>query len=185
MPREIEAKYKVASFAAVEKALRLAGAKFLGTNNQTDQFFDTLAGGLRLADKGLRLRIAKPACGGKVCAEPARPMLTFKGPGDKKSSLKIRMEIQTHLDSAAAIAEILRQLGYRADIVVRKRRSSYRLGDCMVELDQLPQLGRFVEVEGPSQRAVRVVCRQLGLVGESITRPYVAMVAGLKKKPAR
>ena len=185
MPTEIEAKYKVASFTPIEKALKTAGAIFLGTHNQTDQFFDSPDSALRRADKGLRLRIVRAVGGGKSCAEPCRPMLTFKGPRDKTAGLKIRMEIQTYIDAAGAIAEILKQMGFAPASVVRKRRASYRLGNCQVELDQLPHLGRFVEVEGPSQKSVRIVCRQLGLTGEPITMPYVAMVAELAKGQAR
>jgi len=98
-------------------------------------------------------------------------MLTFKGPRDKTHLLKIRMEIQTYVDDAGAIAEILKQLGYRGTIVVRKRRLSYCLGNCQVELDQLPRIGRFVEVEGPSQKVVQAVCRQLGLLARRSPRP--------------
>ena len=56
MAHEIEAKLRVASHAAARKALAAAGATFLGTAAETDQFFDTPAGGLRARDCGLRLR---------------------------------------------------------------------------------------------------------------------------------
>ncbi len=189
MPREIEAKYKVESFAVVEKALAAAGAVFLCTCRETDQFFDTRSHGLRRRDSGLRLRTVKVIRRGKnhmrratdlqgiagLCEE--RPMLTFKGPRDNRSSIKIRQEIQTHVYEAAAVAEILTQLGYQPALIVRKTRSSYRLGRCRVELDLLPGIGKFVEVEGPGERAVRDCCRLLGLSGKPITTPYVAMVA--------
>ena len=181
MPMEIEAKYKVASFAPIEKALKKAGATFLGTNHQRDQFFDTHDHALRRADKGLRLRTikaVKPA-NHKGCSQATEPILTFKGPGDKTKSLKIRMEIQTCVNDAWAITEILKHLGFSPDIVVCKKRSSYALDNCQVELDQLPRIGRFIEVEGPSQKAVQTMCRQLGLTGKPITTPYVAMVAKL------
>jgi len=72
MPREIEAKYKVASFAEVEKALQKAGAVFLGTNHQRDQFFDLPNNALRRADKGLRLRIVKEVKPAKSAGLPGR-----------------------------------------------------------------------------------------------------------------
>ena len=189
MPREIEAKYKVESFAAVEKALAAAGAVFLCTCRETDQFFDTPGQGLLRRDRGLRLRTVKVikregdrtklTAAGRGIARPCddRPMLTFKGPRDKRSSIKIRQEIQTCVDDASAVAKILTQLGYQPQLIVRKTRSSYCLGRCRIELDHLPGIGKFVEVEGPGERAVRECCRLLGLSGEPITTPYVAMVA--------
>ena len=47
----------------------------------------------------------------------------------------------------------------------------------MVELDELPVIGRFVEVEGPDEAAITAVVRRLGLTGPPITDHYIALVS--------
>jgi adenylate cyclase class IV len=73
---------------------------------------------------------------------------------------------------------LLRALGFERVLLFEKDRDSWRLGDCLVELDTLPELGCFLEIEGPSEEAVRGVQRQLGLSDLSPLRPsYSQMVA--------
>ena len=104
------------------------------------------------------------------------PLLTYKGPKKAGLSLKVRREVQTYVEDARAMTQLLAALGFAPTAVVRKRRSSYRVGLCQVELDELRGVGRFVEVEGPSRRQVEAVCKQLDLQGERVTRSYVSMV---------
>ncbi|MFB3894255.1 MAG: class IV adenylate cyclase [Phycisphaerae bacterium] len=182
MADEIEAKIKVRDFRAILKALRKAGAEFLGTAVETDQFFDTRGGDLRRRDCGLRLRTIRMLRRG---AEPPPPgaLLTYKGPKKRPRGLKIRREVQTYVRDAGILASIFEALGFVPTVMVRKRRRSFVLakpGRCRVELDELPGLGRFVEVEGPSEKAVKEACRALGLEGEPITRSYVSMVANIR-----
>ncbi len=180
MPHEIESKHKVASLKLFEIRLKQLGAQFLGTFAETDQFYDTPDAKLRRSDSGLRIRSVRILKkGAAVDAEFARPLVTFKGPRDTGKKLKVRPEVQTRVADAKAMGEIFAALGFVPTLVVRKRRSSWRLGKCQVELDELPRLGKFVEVEGPTVAAVQSVCRKLGLEGEGITRGYVTMLAEL------
>lgn len=194
MPNEIEAKIRVTDFRAVRAAMELAGAEFLGAAVETDQFFDRPDGSLRKADCGLRLRRTKMvrqasrlstlSPGQRPTGEtPVAPLLTYKGPKARGTSLKVRREIQTRLGDAQAMTQMLRALGFEPMVIVRKRRSSYRMGPCRVELDELRGIGRFVEVEGPSRRAVEAACKKLGLKGERVTQPYVAMVSSRTSAP--
>lgn len=181
MGNEIETKTRVGSLAAVRKTLEQAGAEFLGEVIETDQFFDWPDGGLRKADCGLRLRITRIVEKGSQTAQPVKPLLTYKGPKQAGKTIKIRREVQTHLDDPKAVTAILAALGLGPTVVVRKRRRSYRLGACRVELDELRGIGRFVEVEGTSQRTVEAVTRRLGIVGQRVTQSYVSMVAGRRR----
>jgi adenylate cyclase class IV len=45
-----------------------------------------------------------------------------------------------------------------------------------VELDELPHLGCFVEIEGPDEQSVLAVRDRLGLAGPGITKSYLAML---------
>ena len=186
MPSEKEAKFKVRSHAAVRRALKAAGAAYLGTVLQTDRYFDLPDASLRRGDRGLRIRTVRrlrPTAGRRVGTEGGedpRPLVTLKGPR-RPGKIKIRTEVQTHVDNPGALVEAFRACGLAVSMTIQKRRASYllegRFGRCRVELDELPLLGSFVEVEGGGEKAIRDACRRLGLAGESITVPYTFLVA--------
>ena len=52
------------------------------------------------------------------------------------------------------------------------------LDSCRVELDEIPHLGRFVEIEGPSDEVVMKVREKLGLGSLTLIKAsYVAMLS--------
>ena len=91
--------------------------------------------------------------------------------------MKVRTEVQTRIDDPQAMAEILRAAGLAETATVQKRRASYLLDGGQVELDELPMIGMFVEVEAASEAAVDAICRKLGLTGQRITEPYMELLA--------
>jgi adenylate cyclase class 2 len=170
---ETEAKIKVPDFGPVREALARSGAEHRGTFVQTDTYFDSPRSHLLEGGRGLRLRQFEHVDGD---VEPdVRPLLTYKGPVDAASRFKRREETQTHLDSPGQMCRILEILGVEPVAILQKRRSSYRLGACLVELDELPALGCFVEIEGPDESAIDEVCRALGLTGEHIHASYLSL----------
>ena len=174
MAQEIELKVAVAGHSGVLDALRAAGAEAAGAFVETDRFFDTPDAAMRRGDSALRIRSFEPLEG---AGPPPRPQVTFKGPRvPHPDGLKVRPEYQSHVDDAEALVEIFQACGLRAMLTIQKRRRSYRLGGCMVELDELPAIGCFVEIEGPDAEAVGAVRQRLGLAGEPITRSYVALI---------
>ena len=171
MPIEIEAKMKVESFGPVLEALRQHSATSLGQFIETDTFFDTSDRKLLAADKGLRLRVALD-----VATNKTESLLTHKGPVGV-GPLKKRQEIQTLVANPEAMARILEQLGFMQWLRYQKRRESWKLETCRVELDEIPHLGRFVEIEGPSDKAVMEVREKLGLSTHTLIKAsYVAML---------
>jgi len=191
MGNEVEAKYRVANFTAIKSQLRRCGAEFLGTVQQTDQFFDDSADSLRSKGCGLRVRsikvLRRGADGNPV---DSRAIITFKGPivksvkgvkGVKDAKVKIREEIETRVDHPDAAAAILAAVGFHPTASVCKRRSSYALGRAKIELDELPQLGllglpgTFVEIEGLSERHVETVRKRLKIEGQHIPDSYLAL----------
>lgn len=181
MSREIEAKFKVETFAGVRKALRAGGARYLATAIQTDRYFDTPAGRLLKADTGVRIRrirCLRSGAGGK----DTRPQITFKGPARRRGRAKVRREVQTRIDDAEAVEEILRALGLTVTATIRKRRAGYLLGRCRIELDELPVIGRFVEIEGRSEKQILGVARRLGLSGRPIKDHYVNLLIAARRR---
>jgi len=171
MPIEIEAKMKVESFEPVLAALRQQGASSLGEHIETDTFFDTPDRKLLAADKGLRLRVALD-----VNSNKSEALLTHKGPVGV-GPLKKRAETQTIVANPEAMARMLEQLGFVQWLRYQKRRVSWQLDSCQVELDEIPHLGRYVEIEGPGDKDVMDVRQKLGLSSQTLIKAsYVAML---------
>ena len=175
MAQEIEAKFKVTDHAPVRRALRREGAEYIATTIQTDCYYDTPERMLLGRDCGLRIRSLRCLRRG---ARPVdtRPLLTVKGPGRLSSQAKIRREIQVRLDDAPAVVELLEAMGLTLTFTVQKRRAGYRLPPCLIELDELPMIGRFVEIEAPSEGDIAAMCRRLGIETPPITDHYVNLL---------
>lgn len=72
---------------------------------------------------------------------------------------------------------VLQRLGYVMLLRYQKRRESWRLGECRVDLDEPARLGTFVEIEGPGEPAIRGVQNLLQLTSAKVVvRSYVALV---------
>ena len=174
MQIELECKLHVTSHAPTREKLRQLGARFIGTVQETNTLFDLADRALQHSDRGLRVRSIVVLEG-----ESRKSTLTYKGPR-MPGPFKRREEIEVRIDDTAAMAAILRALGYAERIIFEKRRESWVLGPCRIELDELPRLGLFVEIEGPDDSAVRSALAALGLSeAASIIDTYVAMVATL------
>jgi adenylate cyclase, class 2 len=171
MAVELEAKIKVDDFADVRRKLESAGAKFVADQFETNVIFDTEDRSLLAEDKGLRVRSAKDEkTGASVCT------VTFKGPR-KHSAFKSREETEMKVEGFAPAVELLAALGFTQVLSFEKRRQSWELGGCKVELDELPHLGRFVEIEGTSERAIQKVQETLGLAQRPMVKTsYVGLM---------
>ncbi len=185
MAHEREIKFRVANFASVRRKLRASGAEYLGTFIQTDSFYDTAGRQLRQAGRGFRLRRVRllKGAGGKI--DP-RPLLTYKGPRKPNTNgLKIRQEIQMHLDDAEAAVQMIRALGMKEHMTIQKQRASYRLGRCLVELDKLPLIGCSVEIEGPTEKSILAAAEKLALQTEPVKRGYSNLLSRECKRLGR
>ena len=174
MAVEIEAKMRFDDTTALVENLIQAGAAKVRTVLEVNTYFDTPKRALCASDRGLRLRIEREEHG------PYKSVtIGSKGPR-VPSELKRRSEIEVPVEPGGAEAahELLQGLGYQPVLTFEKRRTRYKLGDCLVELDHLPYLGRFVEIEGPSDQAVLGVRKQLGLDQVPlISTSYIAMLS--------
>ncbi len=176
MAHEVEAKFKVDGFAPIRKALRSEGAEYVGTVLHSDRYYDRPDNGFAERGCGLRLRLREVLKHGHEGQLDGRPEMTFKGPVDADSRLKSRREIQTRLDNAHAAADLLEACGLTCFRIIQKRRCSYRLGRAVIELDELPLLGCFVEIEGVSENHIETVQKRLGIQAEHIDDSYVHLV---------
>lgn len=183
MADEIEAKYRVIDHDPVRRLLRQAGAQLDQRVLETNVFFDRPDRSLRRQDCGLRIRIARPIDNRNRLfdAEPARTTLTYKGPR-REGLWKIRQEIELRITDAAAGREMLEALGLGVMLTFEKRRESWRLNGCCVELDELPYLGSFVEIEGPAEKIPQVACT-LGLADHPLEKsPYTLLLDDMARQ---
>ncbi len=180
MPREIEAKLRVDSHDPVRERLRAAGAELIARVLETNRIFDRPDATLSRKGCGLRIRTAAPE--GPTPNTKVDPIvhpatLTFKG-AVGTGPFKSREELEVQVSHAETAVRILESLEFVQILSYQKRRESWRLRDCRVELDEPPHIGLFVEIEGPSETAIRVVQADLGLKDAPHVRPsYVRMLA--------
>ena len=173
MPVEIEAKMAVPDLDIVRARLRDAGAEHVGLHLEVNTFFDTEDRSLLAADEGLRLRRNV-----NVASGAQEHVVTYKGPR-QHGALKTREEVEVTVGRSEDAVLLLERLGYVRMLAFEKRRDSWRLGACKVELDELPYLGSYVEVEGPGEAAVLAVRDQLGLTDRPIVKSsYIALLMG-------
>lgn len=173
MAIEKELKFKVEDFSAVKKGLLKLGSQFLGIENEKNILFDTKDGYYRKNDKLVRLRVLtfddlnNP---GKVPVEKA--VITFKGPQDKgNSQFKSRKEDEFETLGVTEAEEFLKDLGLEPNWIYEKKRLEYLVGKTKVDLDELPLLGKFVEIEGTDEKQMLTVAKSLGLEN-STTKSY-------------
>lgn len=170
MPNELEAKIKVDSLDDVRRRLSELAATRVCRVLESNRIFDTADRTLFRAGCGLRIR----TCTGD--GDVPRATLTYKGP-QAESRLKSREEIETGLDDAESASAILHALSYVPVIAFEKRRERWRFERCIIELDELPRLGCYVEIEGPDEAAVNDVQQRLGLADRpTIARSYIALL---------
>ncbi|MFK7788195.1 MAG: class IV adenylate cyclase [Phycisphaeraceae bacterium] len=174
MAVEIEAKMRLHNPDALIARLEELGATLKDKLSETNSYFDTPLGSLKSTDQGLRTRVEVANAGSPDQTITTR--ITHKGPRTM-GQLKSRLESELDVDNARDAAVLLGALGYQHVLSFEKRRVRYLLDDCLVELDELPVIGRFVEIEGNSEAAVIAVREKLGLADEPIIRSsYIAML---------
>ncbi len=171
MAQEIEGKFRVASHETVRIRLREAGAERLGLVVETNHIFDDAARSMLASDCGLRVRALE------VLDGVARPStVTYKG-RRTGGAFKRREEIETTVGDPSAMCALLARLGFVEALCYQKRRESWRLDRCEVDLDDLPHLGLFVEIEGPDEAAIEAARLALGLTGEPVIHAsYIALL---------
>lgn len=169
---EVEAKLRLSDPNALHAKLAELDAVHDRDVLETNTYFDRPDGDLKSSDQGLRVRIEIDRATGK-----AETVLTHKGPR-AHGRLKSRSETEVGVSNARAAAQMLSALGYEPVLTFEKQRTRYLLDGCRVEIDTLPHLGTFVEIEGNTDDDVLAVQAKLGLSDQPLIRAsYIAMLA--------
>lgn len=173
MAVEREAKMQVRDHAPVRARLAELGAQRQSSALETDSFYDTEDRRLLAAGEGLRIRRARSLEAGDGQAS----RVTFKG-ARQSGLLKTREELEISVSDADAMELVFERIGFVRVLRFEKRRETFMLDGCEIALDEVPRLGRFVEIEGPGEQAVMALREKLGLAeAPLLTSSYVAMLS--------
>jgi len=127
---EVEVKFRV-NFEAIRGRIEELGANLSHEELQEDVYFSLPYPRL------LRVRNV-PNLG--------RAFLTYKEIKDPGRNEEFD-ELEVEVSSFETTVGILRRLGFDEDVIVRKRRLVYRLGDVTFELNDVEGLGSFLDIE--------------------------------------
>lgn len=151
IPQEIEGKWLVRDLKKLEARLLALGAFCVQERCYENNLrFDTQERQISKKLNVLRLRQDDDA------------RLTFKGKLDMDNGVGRRAEIEFSVSDFELAKQFLEALDYSVVFRYEKYRTTYVVGSNHVMLDEMPY-GDFIEIEGSSGEAVRVLSEQLKL----------------------
>ena len=180
MPEEIEAKVRIGDPEAFRRRMADRARSAGETVFEVNRLFDDPEGSLRGRRSALRVREAFRL----PDRVRLRTILTFKGP-PAAGPVKRRPEFELQVEAAEPLVAILEALGLSETFRYEKRRTHFppervltsdiraragHGGACEVVLDEVPHLGWFAEIEGPTEEAVLVELADLGLADAPLIR---------------
>ncbi len=165
---EVEAKIYLRDFASLRELILERGGRAQGKAREENIWFDDEKGSLGKRDSLFRLR------------RDLKCWLTFKGPQEKGSDFKKRVEREVEVRDFEKARELLKSLGYREVLTYEKERESFSLLGCELALDTLPY-GKFMEIEG-REEDIEKVLSELGLAErKKIVKSYVEIFLDIKR----
>jgi len=157
--KEIEVKILEVDKEKVIKKLKDLGALKIFDGEITTSYFDFADG--RLAKEGKVLRLREK--GGTI-------KFTLKERFSKEQA-KIMEEYEVGLDELDSMRNILNGLELKEIQKSVKNRLSYVLGDVHFEIDTIPDIPTFLEIEGPSLEKIKEFVEKLGYSMDD-TKPW-------------
>lgn len=150
MTMEIEKKYRLTANNRqyVERRLQELGVK----PERQESEENILYSGASLDPQTFVLRLRRTGQGAT---------LTFKQRFKSSAGTKQNREEESAVENPAAVDAILQGIGFRPSLVYEKRRTTWRVFDVELVLDELP-FGLFMEIEG-SEEAIDAAEIALGL----------------------
>ena len=138
---EVEMKIKVNDKVKIEEILAECGFEFGDMVKESDLYYDNAAHEMRINDKALRIRSCENLTTGS-----GESYMTFKGPKLDQISMT-RKEVEIKIDDENSGKEFLEALGYRLVAPVRKTRQYLHKDEMTACIDQVENLGDFLELE--------------------------------------
>lgn len=150
---EVERKYQIEDLNALRDRCQAAGAKEASTKRDIDTYFKVPQ--KVVSTKYLRLRCREGVERGTLAYHEVVDDLTTN-------------EWEIEVDDLKVAEEILIKLGFPVEVVVDKRRETFHLANCEIVLDEVQDLGLYMEIEAPNEQELNSMAEQLGLNGSSV-----------------
>lgn len=171
---EVEVKAHVNDPKLVERSIIALGASPIGIEAQVDTYYSVPYRDFAETDEAIRIRV-----------QGNKSFLTYKGP-KMDSVSKTRKEYEVEVNDADCMGDILSSLGFAPVATIVKKRKKYRLVDFIISLDEVRNLGDFIEVEvslmdsKSHEDKVESIFRLFEKLGigrdESIRKSYLEMI---------
>ena len=171
---EIEIKVKVPTLGPIRNKLTQIGASHSEHLLEQDMYYNAPHRDFGKTDEALRLRTTSHGT-----------TLTYKGKKEIICGSKVRKEYNLSVETREAAHEVLIHLGFVPVAEVSKERDYYVFEDFSIALDEVKDLGTFVEIEliceeeentnEPANRIASLATR-IGVTGESISASYLELI---------
>jgi adenylate cyclase class 2 len=169
---EVEMKARVENTEEIRERLLLRHARPSGRVHERDIYFNAPDRDFAVTDEALRLRYTEEGC-----------VLTYKGPKIRDYRVKAREELNTGVESGKVVETMLIRLGFTRVAEVEKWREYFDYRGASVSLDEVKDLGTFIEIEAPPgntndkpEKFVREIAEELGIEGEPILASYLELL---------
>ncbi len=127
----VEIKARCENLEKIRKVLQEEDARFEGTDHQTDTYFNTSTGRLKLRE-------------GKI----ENHLISYNRKDQSEPKLSDVTLYNTSKDSSILKEILTKHFGIKC--VVDKKREIYYIGNIKIHLDSIEKLGSFVEIEASS-----------------------------------
>ena len=175
---EIELKVKVSSLEPIRTSLLGKGAVCSGRIHEHDIYYNAPHRDFGVTDEAVRVRYTND-----------HAVVTYKGAKIKKFGLKAREELNTAVESGEVFEKMLDRLGFLKTTEVNKWRENFRYSGAAISLDEVDELGTFVEIEiladdeqSEAAALIQRIAKEIGVSGEPILASYLELL--LSKRSA-
>jgi len=169
---EIELKVRVPDLAPVRERLLALGARMTEKTGEHDIYYNAPHRDFAITDEALRVRYSS-----------GRTIITYKGAKRRDLQFKAREELNVIVEDGVEFEQMLEHIGFRKTAVVDKVREYYSFENASVALDEVGDLGSFVEIEvmrsesdASDTRMIENIAEKIGVRGEQILASYLELI---------
>jgi adenylate cyclase, class 2 len=171
----IEVEVKARAKPDTLEKIKALGAVFLTIENHCDLYFSSPLRDFWETDEALRIRIKETGA-----------WLTYKGP-KLDAVTKSRKEVAVKIEDPKTMEQLLLSLGFMPYAEVKKKRNKYALNNIIFALDEVEDLGTYLEVEAFAEEdwtilreKVLGILNRLGM--EAIRESYLELLEEKSRK---
>jgi adenylate cyclase class 2 len=153
--RELEVKFYISRRKELEAKLVAQGGKLSEPRvHEVNLRLDTPDFTLLRTGRLLRLR------------QDRRARVTYKGAGSEEGGVRLRQELEFTVSDFNTARALFEALGYQVYMLYEKYRTTYKLGNVELALDEMPT-GDFLEIEGPDGESIHKAAELLEINWEA------------------